>query len=120
MKPDVYGHCCLCHNNLIVPRIVDNKQEMMFSTEFDQTEFVISNNSRMVVCICKSCKSNIDLSDPTTHGRIMESVKLGWDGETGNDKRQPMDYHDLKILFHSENIDDYVVKNRINKLGKIK
>lgn len=117
MKPDKYGHCVICHKNLILPRVVGGEQVMMFTAQFDQTEFVISNNSRMVVCMCKKCKSKVDLSDSDTHKIIMNTVKLGWDGELEGDKRQPRDYQDLNILFHSEGIDDYVVKNRLQELG---
>lgn len=117
MKPDVYGHCCCCHEDLLVPRVVGGKEIMTFTPQFDQTEFVLNNKSRMVVCMCKKCKENENLHDPTVHKNIMDSVKLGWDGEMGDDKRQPPDYHHLEILFHSEGIDDYVVKDRIKKLG---
>lgn len=114
MRPDIYGHCCVCHENLLIPRVVGGKQIMSFNPYFDQTEFVISNNSRMVVCMCKKCKK-IDLSNPIVQKKIMESVKLGWDGEGGND-RKPSDYNDLTILFHSEGLDDYVVKNRLENI----
>ena len=117
MQPDKYGHCCFCHKNLILPRVVGGQQIMMFTPDFDQTEFVISNKSRMVVCMCKDCKSGVDLHNPIIHNSIMESVKLGWDGESGDNKRQPKDYKYINILFHSEGIDDYVVRNRLNKLG---
>lgn len=113
MKPDRYGHCCVCAKNLILPRIVGGKEIMMFTPEFDQTEFVISNKSRMVVCMCKKCKSNIDLTHPDTHKKVMKRVKLGWDNESGEEKRGPQDYDNLNILFHSEGIDDYVVQNRL-------
>lgn len=116
MKPDQYGHCVNCHKNLLVPRVVGGKQIMTFTPGFDQTEFIISNKSRMIVCMCKTCKENVDLSDISVHERIMESVKLGWDGEMGDSRRGPDDYKDLGILFHSENIDDYVVQNRLVEL----
>lgn len=113
MKADEYGLCCLCHENLLVPRVVGGKQIMTFTAQFDQTEFVISNKSRMVVCMCKKCKEGIDLSDSTIQENIMESVKLGW--ANGSD-RCPADHEDLSILFHSENIDDYVVQNRLAEM----
>lgn len=115
MKPDVYGHCCLCHENLLVPRVVGGKEIMTFTPDFDQTEFIISNKSRMVVCMCKPCKSNVDLSNSDIQNNIMDSVKLGW--ANGSD-RCPNDHEDLRILFHSEGIDDYVVQNRLVNLGK--
>lgn len=117
MEVDAYGHCVLCHSNLIVPRIVGGKEIMTFTPEFDQTEFVISNKSRMVVCMCKPCKAANDLSDSKIHNKIMKSVIAGWDAEMGDNKRQPQEYHNLNILFHSEGIDEYVAKNRLHKLG---
>lgn len=117
MHADRYGHCVFCSKNLLVPRVVGGKQIMMFTPDFDQTEFVITNKSRMVVCMCKPCKESVDLHNPVIHKKIMESVKLGWDMEHGDDKRGPKDYHNLHILFHSEEIDDYVVQNRFQKLG---
>lgn len=116
MRPDTYGNCVNCHKNLLVPRVVGGKQVMTFTADFDQTEFVISNKSRMVVCMCKHCKSKLDLLNTDVHEKIMKTVKLGWDGEMGENKRAPMGYEDLSILFHSEDIDDYVVKNRLDKL----
>lgn len=116
MRPDEYGHCVLCNRNLLVPRVVGGKQIMTFTPDFEQTEFVISNKSRMVVCMCKQCKESNDLSDGKIHSNIMESVKLGWDGELGDNKRSPQDYDSLSILFHSEGIDDYVVKNRLEEM----
>ncbi len=117
MRVDEYGHCVNCGENLILPRVVGGKQIMTFAPNFDQTEFVISNKSRMVVCMCKKCKSSLDLSDPETHNTIMETVKAGWAGELGKD-RCPCDAEKLNILFHSENIDDYVVKNRLEEMEK--
>lgn len=117
MVPDQYGHCVNCHKNLLVPRIVGGKEIMTFTPDFDQTEFVISNKSRMVVCMCKPCKASIDLSDPMVHDNIMKCVKDGWAGELGKD-RCPNDANNLDILFHSENIDDYVVQNRLSEMEK--
>jgi hypothetical protein len=138
MVPDKYGHCCLCHKDLLLPRIVGGKEIMMFTPEFDQTEFVLSNKSRMVVCMCKPCKASVDLSNPDIHSQIMESVIAGWDMEqgiqpTGDAKKDiklsdskilrngasfPKDYKNMDILFHSEGIDDYVVQNRLATLGQ--
>jgi hypothetical protein len=141
MKPDVYGHCCLCHTNLLLPRVVGGKEIMMFTPDFDQTEFVLNNKSRMVVCMCKPCKASVNLSDADVHAQIMESVIAGWDMEMGSvatpeepqaknveplmqkmllekqEVRAPKGYKDLSILFHSEGIDDYVVQNRFKELG---
>lgn len=117
MTPDKFGHCSLCHENLLVPRVVGGKEIMTFTPDFDQTEFVISNKSKMIVCMCKACKSKADLSSATVQENIMKSVKLGWDGELGEEKRQPIGYENLSILFHSEGIDDYVIQNRLANLG---
>lgn len=115
MKPDVYGHCCLCHENLLVPRIVGGKEIMTFTPKFDQTEFVISNKSRMVVCMCKDCKEKKDLSDSNIHDEVMKSVIEGWELKP---EMAPLDFDKFSILFHSEGIDDYVINNRLSALGK--
>lgn len=114
MKPDVYGHCCLCHENLIVPKVVNKEVKMMMSIDHDHTEFVISNLSKMVVCMCKKCKTTADLNDSTIQNDVMDSVKAGWDLES---KFAPPDHDALKILFWSENIDDYVINDRLKQLG---
>ncbi len=114
MEPDKYGHCCFCHKDLIEPRVVGGKQVMMFNPDFDQTEFVISNKSRMVVCLCKKCQEKHNLHDADVHNKIMESVIAGWELEPS---RKPEGYKDLRILFHSQDIDDYVVRERFQKLG---
>lgn len=115
MKPDEYGHCVLCHDNLLVPRVVGGKQIMTFTPEFDQTEFVISNKSRMVICICKGCKESADLADRDIHNNIMESVISGWELKP---EMAPLGFDKFTILFHSENIDDYVVQNRLAEMDK--
>lgn len=127
---DVYGHCCLCHNNMILNRVVGGKIIQMFSPDYDSTQFVLNNNSKCNVSMCKPCKSNNDLSDPKIQEDIMQSLISGWQMEQdmllsgGHTTQEECDkvmchHKNLNILFHSEGIDDYVILNRLKELENV-
>lgn len=129
---DKYGHCVLCHTNLIIERVADMKVINMFSPDYDQTEFLLDDGTRMKVCICKPCKKNIDLKDVGVQEKVMEAVINGWNlevkGMVADQKRpdwteekgkQYMDtYRVKKILYHSDGMSSHAiedVKSRIQK-----
>lgn len=79
---DRFGHCVVCHKNLITKRIVDGQVIEMFLPIHGHTDFMLDNGSIMKVCICTPCKESTDLNDPTVHANIMEAVQKGWLLET--------------------------------------
>lgn len=134
---DRFGHCVVCHKNLLVKRIVDGVVVDMFSPLFDETNFILNNGSEMKVTICKKCKENNDLTQEDTHKMIMDAVYKGWELETKmlvNDekaiewdeeyaKKYLNKMRSLDIDCHSENMDKYLIQTRqmelLNKEVKI-
>jgi len=129
---DKYGHCVYCHRNLIFERVVDGKVIFMFSPDKEETEFLLDDGSRMRVCICRQCKTNIDLHDKKVHEDIMESVINGWELEIKGlvkDENKPewtyergkkhMDFYRIKkILFRSDDIEKNVIDRECEKIIK--
>lgn len=127
---DLYGHCCLCHNNMILNRVVGGKMIKMFSPDYDSTQFVLNNKSKCNVSMCKPCKSNNDLHDPKIQEDIMQSLIAGWKLEQdmmisgGHNTQEHADnimshHNNLKILFNSDGLDDYVILNRLKELENV-
>src|SRR3990167_1435332 len=134
---DKYGHCVVCHRNLIVERVSDGKVIRMFTPDKEETEFLLDDGSRMRVCICKPCKMTIDLNDKKVINNIMEAVTNGWQSEVDTlvaDEKRPewtperaknhmKVYKEKNILFHSENSEHHVVEDArkiiIDKLEKV-
>ena len=73
--PDEYGYCVLCHRNLRYEQVINDKPMMRFSTDYDETEYLLDDGSKMRVAICKPCKNTL----LTEHNSmVMDSVKAGW------------------------------------------
>lgn len=130
---DKFGHCVLCHQNLLTKRVVDGKVIDMFLPTYDQTTFLLNTGSQMQVTICKICKHSNDLSDPMVHDNIMEAVMKGWELETNmlvaDDKqidwtKEKGDEYlskmsELTINCNSENLDMYTLQNKVIQLRNI-
>ncbi len=131
---DKFGHCCVCHKNLMVKRVVDGKVADMFTPFYDETVFLLNNGSQMQVTICKTCKSANDLSDRKVHNNIMAAVMKGWELETDllvKDESNPEwtkekgeQYLDnmrkLSINCNSANLDKYTLQNKIIEIRNLK
>lgn len=127
---DKYGHCVLCHRNLIVERVSDGKVIHMFTPDKEETEFLLDDGSKMRVCVCRPCKMTIDFNDKKTCDNIMEAVVNGWQAEVdtlvADEKRPEWDgkrakehmkvYGEKKILFHSENTEKHIVEKEREKI----
>lgn len=127
---DKYGHCCVCHRNLIIERVSDGEVIQMFIPDREETEFLLDDGSRMRVCICRSCKMTIDFNEKKICDKIMESVINGWQAEVdtlvADEKRPEWDnerakkhmkvYGEKKILFHSENTEKHIVEDERKKI----
>ena len=130
---DRFGHCVVCHKNLITKRVVDGKVIDMFLPTHDHTDFLLDNGSLMKVCMCKPCKQNVDLKSTKVQNYIMEACLKGWELETKGliaDEAKPNWNEDtakiyldkmakLKIDCHSETLSPVVVKDRVKELTKI-
>ncbi len=130
---DKFGHCVICHKNLLTKRIVDGRQVDMFLPIYSDTMFLLNNGSQMQVTICTVCKETTDLSDPQVHSDIMDAVQKGWQLETqikqeSGDPEWTADKRDayisnmskLSIDCPSENLDKFVIQQRqIVLLNKI-
>ena len=130
---DKYGHCVICHRNLLTERMVDGKIITMFVPDHDETEFLLNDGSRMRVCICKKCKSENELGDSKVQKTVMECVVNGWELETealvADEKKPEWDknraesymkvYANKKIEFHSEGLSTQVIEERKERLKKV-
>lgn len=126
---DKFGHCVVCHQNLLTKRVVDGKVVDMFLPTYDETMFLLDNGSQMQVTICKTCKETTDLFDPTVHDNIMQAIQKGWELETkllvdnntwtkehGDNYLNTMS--ELSIDCNSENLDKYAIQTRQMELLK--
>lgn len=75
---DKYGHCVACHDTLIVKSVIDNKEQERALPNLDHLDFKLNDNSQMRVCICRTCKAQLEESDYDT---IMDCVYKGWEYE---------------------------------------
>lgn len=129
---DRFGHCSFCHKNMIVSKVVDGKVTEMFLPEHDHVDFLLNSGSIMKVCLCKNCKKDIDLNDPTVRCNIMEAVMKGWELETKilvADEKLPdwtQEYADkyldtmgqLNIDCHADNLAHSFLQKRSQELFK--
>lgn len=122
---DKFGHCIICHKNLLTKRVVDGKVVDMFLPIYSDTMFLLSNGSQMQVTICKPCKESTDLNDSKIRKNIMEAIMKGWELETKlkveekdanfteENRKKYLDYMDkITIDQHSEYLDKYVIQTR--------
>jgi hypothetical protein len=130
---DRFGHCVVCHKNMLYERVVDGKAIQMFRPEHDHTEFLMNDGSRMRVCICKPCKENVDLAMPAIQEMVMACVKRGWQLEVNtlvaDEKRIDWDfdraekhmekYNSLSIECHSEDVADHIIQERKEKIKEM-
>ena len=75
IKPDKFGHCVICHNNLLIEAVIDGKIQRRFKTEHSETMFLLNDGSKMRVAICTVCKP---LVSEDKFIDIMDSVYEGW------------------------------------------
>lgn len=128
---DKFGHCVICHKNLLTKRVVDGKVVDMLTPIYSDTMFLLNNGSQLPVTICKVCKAITDLKDPVVFVQVMAAVNKGWElegklkvetGEIDEEKRQRIfdSVKNLSIDCHSENMDRYAIQERTIALLKIK
>lgn len=127
---DKFGHCVLCHRNLIYKRVVDGRQEDMFVPTHGHTTFLLNTGSQMQVCMCKPCQQNNDLADVSIHNNIMEAVQKGWELEakllvennvwSTQKSVEYLNYMKSRTIdCHVEHLANNVIQNRIKELTNV-
>lgn len=127
---DRFGHCVICHKNLLTKRVVDGKVIDMFLPTYSDTMFLLNNGSQMQVTICKTCKSQNELTSPEIQSNIMEACMKGWELDTKlkvetkemtEEQREKVigEYSKLGIDCHSENLDKHVIQNKVIEIMKL-
>lgn len=86
---DKFGHCVVCHRNLIKNVVLNGKVEGVFDADKDEAQLKLNNGSVMPISICKPCKISKDLSDSMVHSKIMDAVQNGWLLEMDHMDRNP-------------------------------
>lgn len=126
---DKFGHCVVCHKNMLIEQVVGGVVEKRLSPEYKETEFLLNDGSRMRVAVCKKCKaSDINKED------VMKCVKKGWDKDSEdlvNDKSKPnwtsekkdsymSKMNRLEIVTKSEGIEERYLQKALDKFNKKK
>lgn len=128
---DRFGHCVVCHKAMIITQIIDEKEQVRFTPDYDTTQFLLDNGSMMKVAICKSCKNDVTEND---YNIIMEAVINGWDLETrylvkdpkkslwdeARRKKYMDEYSKRKIIFYAEGKPKDVVDKKLKEYKKEK
>lgn len=87
MDWDEYGHCCLCHRNMLIEQVIDGKIQKRFTPEYTEKSYKLDDGSLMRVALCLQCTSNITEED---NKKIMDCVVKGWDRETDKLVESPL------------------------------
>lgn len=101
---DTYGHCILCHENMIYDQVIDSKVEKRFSPLYDEVTYLLDDGSSMRVAICKKCQPKMEDTGKEKK-YIMDCVKEGWKVETSK-------------LVADESKPDWTVEKRANYLSR--
>ena len=119
MDYDKYGHCVLCHRNLILEQVIDQKVQKRFHVDREETEFKLDDGSKMRVCICRPCKHELT---EEKYKKVMDSVIKGWQVEVSSldwakeKKEKHMEvYSKRKIVENTEKSNKVEVENGLNK-----
>lgn len=126
MDYDKFGHCVKCHKGMYVEQIIGGKPTIRFTPDYTEKEYLLSDNTRMRVAICKDCKGSMTEDDDDY---VMSSVVKGWDVATDElvkdkkkrnwDKKKKDEYMDtyskLKIVCTSEDTDKDVLDDKFKK-----
>ena len=111
---DKYGYCVLCHRNLRYEQVINDKVMMRFDTDYDETEYLLDDGSKMRVAICKPCKEKLTEEHNI---EVMDSVKAGWVEEvktlpwTEEKKQNYIDtYSQKEIVCFSDGVPEDVLK----------
>ena len=121
-KTDKFGHCVICHKNLLVEQYVDNKFILRFTPDYDESMFFLNDASKMRVAICKPDKAKLTEND---FDYIMECVFQGWlleleENKTGHWSKEKKDrfiqvYKKKRIVAKADGVPIDVLKKKLNQ-----
>lgn len=117
---DKFGHCVVCHKNMLVEKIIDQKVQKVFTNDYSETKFLLNDGSTMRVAICKECKK----TDYKTKD-IMKTVFNGWKNEIEENKtgfwtkekkeKYIKDYSKKEIVCNADGIDSDILSKHLNE-----
>lgn len=103
---DKFGHCIFCSKNMVIDIAVNGKIEKRFTPDYQETEVLLSDFSKMRVCTCDQCKAGFGNED---FDMVMGKVYRGWEREVNllpwdeaKRKSYLYRYNTLKIVTFSE------------------
>lgn len=118
---DKHGHCVICHEVMIIEQVIDGEVRKRFTPDYDETEYLLDDDSKMRVAICKPCKE-IMKDDQDERDLVMECVFKGWEAETlamdwSKEKRNKYlnRYKLKKIIVRSEHLSKHALKKEAKK-----
>lgn len=131
MDFDRHGHCCACHKNMLIEEVIGGKIQRRWTADYDEAEYLLNDNSKMRVTICRQCKAlgkHLDTAD------IMDAVIRGWKAETDIlvldenkpmwDEKKQIEYMDVyskkEIVTHTEGKDEDSLKEHFDSYTKAK
>jgi hypothetical protein len=121
---DAYGHCVVCHRNLIYEQVIGQKVTKRFSVDYAETEYLLDDKSKMRVAICKPCKSVITDEDSK---KVMDCVKAGWAEEVKTlnwsaEKKTAYlkEYNKREIVCISENVPKDILVKKHEEYKEVK
>lgn len=131
MNYDRYGHCCSCHKNMLIDEVVGGKIIQRWTADYDESEYLLNDGSKMRVTICKQCQAqgkHLDTKD------IMDKVIRGWKSETDIlvlDENKPdwtkekqekhmATYSKREIVTFTEGKDEEILKEHLDSFTKVK
>lgn len=79
MDWDEYGHCVLCHKNMLIDEVIDGRIQKRFTPEYTEKPYKLDDGTIMRVALCVECSNGITKKD---NKKIMDCVIKGWDRET--------------------------------------
>ena len=120
--PDEFGHCIVCHKNMLVEEVIDGKVQKRFTPEYTEAQFLLNDKSKMRVAICQPCKNSLKEEH---YNEVMQCVIAGWQKQVdvlpwSKEKKQShMDkYSKLRIVTNSENVQPDVLEHKFNQYKK--
>lgn len=123
---DVFGHCVLCHKNLLITQVVDGKELQRFKPNHGEVEYLLDDSTKMRVCMCKDCQEGMQHTDKE-RAIIMNCVIDGWKHEVETyshweqDKKDSYikEYSKKRMVTHTKNKADDLLEEEL-KIYKLK
>lgn len=120
MEPDKYGHCCICHKNMLIKQVINNKVQQRFTADYVEKEFLLDDGSRMRVAMCVDCKAGYREQD---NKMVMDCIIKGWEDEvngfkhwTEEKKKDYLDrYSKRYIITCSDGMKDDILKDKVKE-----